>query len=47
MRIHTEKLKLAGSLVDVAYQGKMVVAGKNGQDVLGFFKDTLELVGSR
>jgi len=37
MRKHTEKIRLAGSLIDVAYGGKMVIAGKTGQDVLGFF----------
>ena len=47
MRRHTEKLRLAGSLQDVAFNGKMVVAGKNGQEVLDFFNSTLELVASR
>ena len=47
MRIHTEKMKLAGAMQEAAWKGKMVVAGKNGGEVLNFFKDTLSLVGSR
>lgn len=47
MRRHTEKMRLAGSLQDVSFNGKMVVAGKNGEAVLDFYKDTLNLVGSR
>ena len=47
MRIHTEKMELAGALQGTARKGKIVVAGKNGEEFLNFFKNTLTLVGSR
>jgi hypothetical protein len=47
MRRHKEKMKLAGGLKSLASQGHMVVAGANGQKVLDFYNQTLDLIASR
>lgn len=47
LRKHKEKLKMAESLAEMAKHGKMVIAGKNGQDVLNFYNETLETVANR
>ena len=47
LRKHDEKMKMAKSLEAMAKNGKMVIAGKNGQDVLNFYNETLETVANR
>lgn len=47
MRRHTEKMTLAESLQNLASKGHMIVAGQNGQKVLDFYNQTLDLVASR
>lgn len=47
VRRHTEKMKLASSLEQLAKNGHMVVSGDNGQKVLDFYNQTLDLVASR
>ena len=40
-RFH-EKMALAKSMRDTARSSKIVVAGSNGEQVLGFYNETLE-----
>lgn len=47
LRRHTEKMKLAGGLKQLAGKGHMIVSGKNGQQVLDYYNQTLDLVASR
>ena len=47
IRRHTEKMKLAASLQELAKRGKMVISGKNGQQVMDFFNSTIVQVGNR
>lgn len=47
IRKHDEKMKMAKSLEAMAKNGRMVIAGKNGQDVLNFYNETLETVANR
>lgn len=47
MRRHDEKLKMAKSLQAMSESGHMIVSGKNGQDVLNFYNDTLDVVAKR
>ena len=46
-RRHNEKMKMANSLKVMAEKGHMIVSGKNGQDLLNFYNDTLETVAKR
>ena len=45
-RFH-EKMALAESMKDTAKRSKIVVAGGNGEAVLGFYNETLEQVSKR
>ena len=47
MRRHTEKMKLAEGLKNLASKGHMIVSDKNGQQVLDYYNQTLDLVGYR
>lgn len=47
MRRHQEKMTLASSLDHISSNGKMVVAGANGQSILNFYNDTMNEVGAR
>jgi uncharacterized membrane protein YqiK len=47
LRRHSEKMKLADGLENLARKGNMIVAGENGQKVLDFYNQTLEIVASR
>lgn len=47
LRRHTEKMKLAEGLQKLASSGHMIVSGENGQKVLDFYNQTLDLVASR
>jgi hypothetical protein len=40
-------MKLADSLKNLASNGKMIVSGKNGTDVLNYYSQTLDLIASR
>jgi hypothetical protein len=42
LRKHDEKMKMAGSLKSIATNGQMVISGKNGQEILNFYNDTLD-----
>ena len=42
LRKHNEKLKMAKTLKAMAHNGHMIVSGKNGQDVLNFYNETLD-----
>ena len=42
LRKHNEKLKMAKTMRAMAHNGHMIVSGKNGQDVLNFYNDTLD-----
>ena len=46
-RKHDEKLKMANCLKHLAEKGHMVVSGKNGQEVLNFYNETLDVVAKR
>lgn len=47
IRRHNEKMKLADGLQNLARKGNMIVSGENGQKVLDFYNQTLDLVASR
>jgi len=47
MRRHIEKMSLTGGMRTMAQKQKMVVAGNNGQKVLDFYNQTVDLVGKR
>jgi hypothetical protein len=47
MRRHEEKMKLADSMQELASKGHMIVSGKNGQQVLDYYNNTLDLVAKR
>jgi hypothetical protein len=47
MRRHDEKLKMAKSLKAMSEKGHMIVSGKNGQDVLNFYNETLDVIAKR
>jgi hypothetical protein len=47
LRRHAEKMHLAEGLHNLAKKGHMIVAGENGQKVLDYYSQTLELVASR
>jgi len=40
-REHDEKMKMSGALFNTARDGKIVVSGQSGQDVLGFYNDAM------
>jgi hypothetical protein len=46
-RRHDEKMTLVSGMSKMARYQKMVVAGGNGQKVLEYFNDTVDLVGKR
>ena len=41
-RKHDEKMKLTSSFADLSKNGQMVVAGKTGSEVLGFYNQTMK-----
>ena len=47
MRRHMEKMKLNESLQILASNGKMVVSGQNGQQVLDFYNGTIDQIIER
>ena len=47
MRRHMEKMKLNQSLKSLASNGKMVVSGQNGQQVLDFYNGTIDQIIER
>jgi len=46
-RRHTEKLHMSKALKDVASKGHMVISNKNGQGVLDYFNNSLDIVAKR
>ena len=47
MRRYMEKMKLNNSLKFLASNGKMVVSGQNGQQVLDFYNGTIDQIIER
>jgi hypothetical protein len=47
MRRHTEKMSLANAYDNNKSNLKMVVAGKNGQDILDYYINSIQLVETR
>jgi len=44
LRRHKEKMTMAGGMGTMASRQKMVVAGTNGQKVLDFYNNTVDIV---
>ena len=44
MREHEERMAMSDSLQTTAYDGKMVVSGRSGANVLGFYHDAMSQV---
>jgi hypothetical protein len=47
MRRHKEKMVLVGGMAGMASKQKMVVAGANGQKVLEYYNNTVDMVQKR
>jgi len=47
VRRHTEKMALANALKNLSSNGKMILSGKSGKDVLEYYNKTLDLVSQR
>jgi hypothetical protein len=47
MRRHTEKMHMNEALGKLAKKGHMIVSGENGDKVLNYYNDALELVAKR
>jgi len=45
-RKHIQKMKLTESMACLSKNGKMVVSGQNGQDVLNYYNKTIDKVFS-
>lgn len=43
-RKQEQKLKMADNLSSLAANNKLVISGKNGEDLLNYFKETTDLV---
>ena len=41
-REHNERMKMSNALLKTARDGKIVVSGESGQEVLGYYNDAMK-----
>jgi len=41
-REHDQRMKMSNALLNTARDGKIVVSGDSGQDVLGYYNDAMK-----